>query len=460
MKLHDLEDTIAAIATARGEGGIGIVRVSGPDSLKTALKIFQPKKTQKNLESHRLYYGDIVDPSDNRAVDEALLSYMKAPNSFTKEDVVEINSHGGSIVLHKIMEMLLREGIREASPGEFTKRAYLNGRIDLSQAEAVIDVIRARTEGGLRLANRQLKGGLTDALRKIREDLVSVLAVVEAYIDFPEEDIELQSLEEIGDRLGSSRKILQEIVDTYEEGRVYRDGIHVVIAGRPNVGKSSLLNGLLKEKRAIVTSIPGTTRDVIEEIINIKGIPVNLIDTAGIREAGDVIEGEGIRRTRAKLEEADVILYLVDEAGLNESDRGIIEEKREKLILVVNKEDLVGRKTTAAIGESAGGVPFVSISAESGSGIEELKGSVFERVVRHGVEAGADLVLSRKRHKVAMEKAVESIERGMNGVAEGISCEFISADLRDALNCIGEVAGETTTEDILDKIFSEFCIGK
>jgi len=247
-----LEDTIAAIATARGEGGIGIIRLSGRDSLKTALRLFQPKKKTSAIKSHRLYYGDLVDPADGRQLDEALLSYMKAPNSFTREDVVEINTHGGSVILQKIMELILREGVREAHPGEFTKRAYLSGRVDLSQAEAVIDLIRAKTEESLKLANRQLKGGLKDVLISVREDLVYVLAMIEAYIDFPEEDIEIQSLKDIRKRLDISVSSLNRLVSSYEEGRVYREGIHVVIAGRPNVGKSSLLNALLKEKRAIV----------------------------------------------------------------------------------------------------------------------------------------------------------------------------------------------------------------
>ena len=459
MKDAHTEDTIAAIATARGEGGIGIIRLSGKDSLKTALKLFQPKKKTSSIKSHRLYYGNLVDPADGRQIDEALISYMKAPNSFTREDVVEINSHGGSVILQKIMELILREGVREAEPGEFTKRAYLSGRIDLSQAEAVIDLIRAKTEESLSLANRQLKGGLRDVLVNIREDLVYVLAMIEAYIDFPEEDIEVQSLKDINKRLDSSVSSLNTLVSSYEEGRVYREGIHVVIAGRPNVGKSSLLNSLLKEKRAIVTAIPGTTRDIIEEVINVSGVPVRLIDTAGIRDTDDVIEGEGIRRTRERLEDSDLVLYMVDESGLQDCDLEAIKDMDKKTLLLVNKEDLMDKSAIDKIAARAEGMSFVSISAEKESGLEGLKDAIYEKVVDHQRNAGSDIVLSRKRHKVALEKALGFIEKAMIAVGGG-DYEFIAIDIREALNQIADVAGETTSEDVLHRIFSEFCIGK
>ena len=461
MKVYDLEDTIAAVATARGEGGIGIIRITGPHALNTAKKIFQPKKPLQKIESHRLYYGDVVDPSNNSTVDEILLSYMKAPNSFTKEDVVEINSHGGSVIVQKIMEILLREGIREAGPGEFTKRAFLNGRIDLSQAEAVIDLIRAKTEGGLRVANRQLKGGLSERLDGIKEDLIYVLAVVESYIDFPEEDIDLDSSGSIKERLKRIGKSLKGLVDSYEEGRIYREGIHVVIAGRPNVGKSSLLNALLEEKRAIVTSVPGTTRDVIEEVINIKGIPVNLIDTAGIRETKDLVEEEGVRRAREKLEDADLILYMVDDKGLYESDLKTLEGFSERSLLVINKVDIMADGDVEKIGNSGRNIPFVPISAKSREGIEGLKEAVYETVTHHSLESGNSVVVSRKRHKIALERAIAAVERGTEALDTGGGAyEFIAVDMKEALTQIGEIVGETTTEDILERIFGEFCIGK
>ncbi|MBE9502878.1 MAG: tRNA uridine-5-carboxymethylaminomethyl(34) synthesis GTPase MnmE [Proteobacteria bacterium] len=461
MKVNDLNDTIAAIATPSGEGGIGIIRISGPDALSTALKIFQPKNRTNKIESHRLYYGEITDPRDLSLVDESLLSFMKSPSSFTMEDVVELNCHGGSIVLQQVMELLLREGLREAEPGEFSKRAFLNGRIDLTQAEAVIDLIRAKTERGLKLANRQLKGGLKEALQEIREGLIQILSVLEAYIDFPEEEIDADSLHEINEKLDRSKNGLMTILNTYEEGKVYREGIHVVIAGRPNVGKSSLLNRLLKEKRAIVTSIPGTTRDMIEEVINIKGIPVNLIDTAGIRETTDVIESEGIKRTKNKLKDADLILYMIDDKGIKSTDKVIVEETGEqKVLIVINKEDQLSTEIKKKAIKEMKSLPHVFISTKQNRGVEQLKDRIYETVMTHGVDSIPTVVISRKRHKIGVEKAIKSIERAQICVKDSLPYELISSDLRDALFNISEVAGETTTEEVMDRIFSEFCIGK
>lgn len=461
MKVSGIEDTVAAIATTAGEGGIGIIRISGPAALPAALKIFHPEKSTEEIESHRLYYGGIVDPSDGTAVDEVLISYMKSPRSFTREDVVEINCHGGSVILRKIMELLLREGVREAEPGEFTKRAFLNGRIDLSQAEAVIDVIRARTDRGLRLANSQLKGGLREALTAVREDLIYVLAILEAYIDFPEEDIGEEGLLEVRERMSVSLARIKELLGTYEEGRILRNGIHVVIAGRPNVGKSSLLNAFLKEKRAIVTSVPGTTRDVIEEVINIKGIPVNLIDTAGIRETKDIIESEGIRRTREKLREADIVLYMVDDGGIQDEDREYLYgAENRRMILVINKTDIISGKRLSMVRKETKDIPSVSISSREGTGLDELKDTLYREVLSHGADAAPSVVISRKRHKVSLERALASLERAGEGIEGGLPYEIMTVDIMDALSGIGEVAGETTPEDVLDRIFGEFCIGK
>lgn len=459
MKVNDLNDTIAAIATPPGEGGIGIIRISGPAALRTALKLFHPKN--KEIESHRLYYGEIVDPVDSSLVDEVLLSFMKAPASFTREDVVEINCHGGSVVMLKIMEILLREGLREAEPGEFSKRAFLNGRIDLTQAEAVIDLIRAKTERGLTLAGRQLKGGLKEALLVIKEGLVKVRVLLEAYIDFPEDEIDDDMRCEIDERLDRSKKGLINLLNTYEEGKIYREGIHVVIAGRPNVGKSSLLNTLLKEKRAIVTSIPGTTRDVIEEIINIKGIPVNLIDTAGIRETKDLIEEEGIKRAKSKLKEADLILYMIDDGGLESSDKAVLRESgAERVIIVINKMDLLSDEGKNGIKTKMKNIPHVFISARDDKGVVGLRERIYETVMNHGADAVPPVVISRKRHKIGIERAIEFIARAEGGLRDSLPYELISSDVNDALSSMADVAGETTSEDILDRIFSEFCIGK
>lgn len=455
------EDTIAAIATPAGEGGIGIIRISGSKSLSSVLKIFHSKNKKEDLETHRLYLGNIIDPSDDNIVDECLMTYMKSPHSFTREDVVELHCHGGTIVLQRCMELLMRTTIRQAEPGEFTKRAFLNGRIDLSQAEAVIDVIRAKTERGLRLAQVQLKGGLKEELALIRERLIHALALLEAYIDFPEEEIDPASLTGIDKDINSSISFIDKLLATYEEGRVLREGIHVVIAGRPNVGKSSLLNALLKEKRAIVTSIPGTTRDIIEEVINLNGIPVNLIDTAGIRETEDIIESEGIQRAKDKLKEADLILYMLDDRGIHPNDLKLIEDISEgRSLFVINKIDILTEEQISAIKASLPMKDAVTISLNENNGIDDLKEALFNSVMKHKEDTSPSVVISRKRHKVSLEFANQCLARAISGIHKDLPHELITIDIKEALDKISEVAGETTPDDVLNKIFNDFCIGK
>ncbi|MDT8317505.1 MAG: tRNA uridine-5-carboxymethylaminomethyl(34) synthesis GTPase MnmE [bacterium] len=460
-QLHSREDTIAAISTPAGEGGIGIIRISGGKALSLAQNIFHPKYPQKDFDSHRLYLGEIRDPADGDIVDECLMTFMKSPNSFTREDVVELHCHGGTVVLQRTMELLMRNAIRQAEPGEFTKRAFLNGRIDLSQAEAIIDVIRAKTERGLRLAQVQLKGGLKDELALMRGRLIHALAILEAYIDFPEEELDPNALAGMDKDINSSISFIDKLLSTYEEGRVLREGIHVVIAGRPNVGKSSLLNALLMEKRAIVTSIPGTTRDTIEEVINLKGIPINLIDTAGIRETEDIVEKEGIKKARDKLNEADLILYMMDERGLNADDFKVIESVTgRKSLFIINKIDIISDERANEIKSSLPGDDALSISLKAGKGLEELKDAIFNSVMKHKADRLPSVIISRKRHKVSLEFARKSLERSINGINKNLPLELIAIDIKEALNNIAEVAGETTPDDVLDKIFSDFCIGK
>ena len=455
------EDTIAAISTPAGEGGIGIIRISGSKALPLALNIFHPKSKKKDLESHRLYLGNIIDPSDDNIVDECLMTYMKSPHSFTREDVVELHCHGGTVVLKRCMELLMRSQIRQAEPGEFTKRAFLNGRIDLSQAEAVIDVIRAKTERGLRLAQVQLKGGLKEEVAPIKEGLMHALALLEAYIDFPEEEIDPATLADVSADLDTAISFIDKLLASYEEGRILREGIHVVIAGRPNVGKSSLLNALLKEKRAIVTSVPGTTRDTIEEIINLNGIPVNLIDTAGIRETEDIIESEGIQRTRDKLKEADLILYMLDDRGIHPNDLELIEDiSKGRSLFVINKIDILSEGQIAAIKTSLPTKDSVAISLTENNGIKDLKDALFNSLMKHKADTSPSVVISRKRHKVSLELAGESLARAVSGINKNIPNELITIDIKEALDKISELAGETTPDDVLNKIFNDFCIGK
>jgi tRNA modification GTPase len=454
-------DTVAAIATPMGEGGIGIARLSGPASLSIGERIFE-RKAKGPWESHKLYYGHVVDPETNQIIDEALCVLMKAPKSYTREDVLEIHCHGGSLVTQRVLELVLREGARAAEPGEFTKRAFLNGRIDLSQAEAVIDLIRAKTPAGQAAAAEQLAGRLHERLFDVKERLSSVLSHLEAYIDFPEEEIELSTKEGFLKRLSEAKELLQSLLSTYEEGRIYRDGLTTVIVGRPNVGKSSLLNLLLKEKRAIVTSVPGTTRDIIEEYMNIKGVPLKLVDTAGIRETEDLVEIEGVKLAREVLNKSDIVLFVVDGSQpLADDDRRIAAELSGKRhILIVNKSDMPKRITDDEIGQLGGDMPLVSISAARGDGIDALHEEVFREAIHGNKEPSGGVVITRARHRDLLNRAVGAIDSGMEGIRAGLSPELPSMDIRASLDAIGEVVGETTPNDILERIFNEFCIGK
>ena len=394
-------------------------------------------------------------------VDESLCVLMKGPKSYTREDVLEIHCHGGSLATELVLELVLREGARLAEPGEFTKRAFLNGRIDLTQAEAVIDLIRAKTSAGQVAASEQLSGRLYSELMEAKKNLSSVLTHLEAYIDFPEEDIELSTKDGFIKNLTEVGTLLNRLVSSYEEGRIYRDGLTTVIVGRPNVGKSSLLNQLLKEKRAIVTSVPGTTRDVIEEYMNIRGVPLRLADTAGIRETEDLVEIEGVKLARETLGRADIVLFVLDGSQpITDDDRrlaGILKEKA--VIMVINKSDLPKRVTREEIGELLIDKPVIYLSAENGEGMETLHEAIFKAAV-HGKEASGGLIITRARHRDILHKGIVAVNASIQGIIGDASPEFISIDLRAALNSISDIVGETTPDDILDRIFSEFCIGK
>ncbi|MBI5181173.1 MAG: tRNA uridine-5-carboxymethylaminomethyl(34) synthesis GTPase MnmE [Nitrospirae bacterium] len=457
------EDTICAISTPVGEGGIGIVRISGKDAITIADKIFFSKKNKKlsNLASHTIHYGEIRDNNSKR-VDEALVSIMKAPNTYTKEDVVEINCHGGAVPLKMALERVLKNGARLAEPGEFTKRAFLNGRIDLAQAEAVMDIISSKTDDSLRLAVNQLSGILSKKVNAIREELISIIASVEASIDFVDEDIEFISRDEMGKRIKRAVDEIEALITTADEGRIYKEGIATAIIGRPNVGKSSLLNALLKEERAIVTPVPGTTRDVIEEWVNIKGMPLRILDTAGIRHTEDIVEIEGVKRSREAIKMADIILLLIDgSVKLNEEDKRLMEEIRDKkLIVLLNKSDLPSLVKKNDIEKALPEKEIVSISALTGEGVDSLKAVIHELLFKGGITAGERPIITNLRHKTALEKTKSSLENLQNSLKENMSEEFLAVDLRAALNALGEITGETATEDILNRIFEEFCVGK
>ncbi|MGZ3513078.1 MAG: tRNA uridine-5-carboxymethylaminomethyl(34) synthesis GTPase MnmE [Thermodesulfobacteriota bacterium] len=457
------EETIAAISTPFGESGIGIVRISGPSAQSIASKLFKPKRGQSYFISHHFHYGEIVDNQSGKAVDEVLIVLMKSPKTYTREDIVEIHCHGGYFVLQKILELVVREGARMAQPGEFTKRAFLNGRIDLTQAEAVIDLIKARTEASLEIANQQLRGWLHKGLTEIKARLIEHLALIEAHIDFPEEEIEPIAHEDLKRDLRSMVQQLEEWISSYEEGKIFRDGISCAIAGKTNVGKSSLLNALLKEERAIVTPIPGTTRDVIEEVLNIHGIPVRLMDTAGLRKSEDLIEHEGVRRAKERVADSDFVLLMLDGSReFDDADREIFEEtEAKKRVVVINKNDLPPRISLEKVKKRLKDEPVISISALKDKGIEDLKKTIFNSLLHRDVRATPDhLVLANIRHKTILSHLRDDLSNALKGLSEGTSLEFIAFDFRSALGALGELVGETVTEEVLNRIFEQFCIGK
>ncbi|HEY5513015.1 MAG TPA: tRNA uridine-5-carboxymethylaminomethyl(34) synthesis GTPase MnmE [Geomonas sp.] len=453
-----VRDTIAAISTPVGEGGIGIIRVSGPAALPIARNIFRAK-SNGGLKSHRFSYGAVVHPETGALLDEAMLVFMKAPNSYTREDVVEIQCHGGTLVVSRILSLVVGVGARLAEPGEFTKRAFLNGRIDLVQAEAIMDVIASRTEAALALAQHQREGLLSKRIAAVQEGILYALAYVEALLDFPEEELDIAVERDVLGRVTPALDELQSLIDGFDEGRVLRDGVSVVIAGKPNVGKSSLLNTLLREKRAIVTAVPGTTRDVIEEVVNINGLPVKLLDTAGIRDSDDQVEQEGVRLSLDRIPKADLVLFVVDaSAPFTGEDGAILRAIGPKSVIVVrNKSDLPS--ICALPVELA--APCVAISTTTGTGISDLRQAIHAAFIHGKAIDGRDFVaISRVRHRDALLKSHQALERFVVNLQAGVNMELLPIDLRDALDAVGEVTGATTADDVLDRIFSSFCIGK
>ncbi|WP_420841100.1 tRNA uridine-5-carboxymethylaminomethyl(34) synthesis GTPase MnmE [Anaerosalibacter massiliensis] len=457
-------DTIAAISTAIGESGIGIVRMSGKNSLDIARNIFKGKVNEdlKEAENRKLTYGHIYNPEDGKIVDEVLIAYMKSPYTYTREDIVEIYCHGGAISVKKILELILENGARLAEPGEFTKRAFLNGRLDLSQAEAVMDLIRAKTDKSYDISLGQLEGSLSDKIDEIRNILLEMLAHVEVSIDFPDEGIEEVTYKDLKD---NGNKVLLEInklLNTADKGRILRDGLNTVILGKPNVGKSSLLNAILRENRAIVTDVPGTTRDIIEEYINIDGIPLKIIDTAGIRSTEDLVEKIGVDRAKKVVEEADLIIAVFDASRkLSSEDEEIIELVKEKnSIVLLNKTDLPNEYNVEYLKEFVPKKKVISTSIAKGEGIEKLEETIKEMFYSGEVEISDEIMVTNIRHKNQLMKAKKNIEEAIEGINLDIPLDCIEVDIRSCWENLGEISGDTISEDILDKIFSEFCIGK
>lgn len=458
-----LQDTICAISTPIGEAGIGIVRISGNKAISIARKIFKPSGKVNWKKSFRLHHGWVVDPKTQKKVDEVLLSIMRAPKTYTREDMVEINCHGGPLPLRKTLELVLGEGARLAEPGEFTKRAFLNGRIDLTQAESVLEIVRAKTEESLYFATERLCGALFKKMNHLKEHLLELVSLLEAEIDFrDEEEISLLSREEKKKKIEFVLREVKKLIRTSEAGRFYREGVKAVIVGRPNVGKSSLLNTLLQEERAIVTPIPGTTRDIIEEVINIEGFPLRMIDTAGLREVKDLVEVEGVKKTKTHIDEADLLLVMVDGSeSLTREDRVIFEKiERKEKILILNKIDLPQVLKEEEVRKIFPGVPLVKISCTREWGMEELKKEI-KRFILHRVKLPSTSVLvATLREKESLLGAKKELEEALKGIEENLPPEFIAVELKEALSRIGEITGEVSTEDILEQIFSRFCIGK
>jgi tRNA modification GTPase len=473
-------DTIAAIATPPGVGGIGVVRVSGQDAFSLVLSLLRRPGGQTTLPpSHRLTYGHIVDPYSQEILDEVLVAFMRAPRSYTAEDVVEIQGHGGPLVLHRILRTVLAQGARMANPGEFTLRAFLNGRLDLAQAEAVMDLIEAQTEAGQRLALQQLRGRLSAQMQEARSAILEVIARIEVSIDFPEEDVPIPQSEELRPLIIAAQQQVDALLSGAEQGRLYRQGLRTAIIGRPNVGKSSLLNALLRSERAIVTPVAGTTRDTVEEVVNLRGIPLHLIDTAGITPSDDPVEQIGVQRSRAAAESADIVLHVFNGAEpLTEQDRLICTElqslgfgtpvqdlshytgHRRPVIVIVNKADCVQRIAVEELCSLWPSAPLIHTSVLAGTGLPALEEAIADTVTSGKTLQSESVLVTSVRHQEALRSTSEHLRAAMASLHQQLALDFVSIDLQAAYNVLGEVTGETASDDLLDTIFSKFCIGK
>jgi len=454
-----LFDTIAAISTPRGEGGIGIIRISGDKSFEILDKIFNTKNPNRDLGFYKFNYGFIHD--NGKIVDEVMAVRMKAPKTYTCEDVVEINCHGGHLISEKVLELVLKNGARHAEQGEFTKRAFMNGRIDLSQAEAVMDIIQGKTEKSISLSLEQLRGDLRDKIGSFKKALLDVTAHVNVVLDYPEEGIDDPLPSNLRENLENVYAEADRLISSYDKGKKIKEGIKTVIAGKPNVGKSTLLNSLLKEERAIVTHIPGTTRDVIEEIINIKGIPLVLTDTAGIRKTEDIVENIGVEKSKKFIENADLVLLVLDASReLESEDRDVIEEiqnNNKKTIVLLNKIDLERKIELDEFGLEN----ILEISAKDNIGIEDMEERIYSYIVEEKVEDSSEkLIITNIRHKTALEKTKDAIRNIFETIDAGMPMDLISVDLKEALDSLSEITGEISSEDILDHVFGNFCVGK
>lgn len=459
-------ETIAAISTAIGNGGIGIIRMSGKESFKILEKIFKNSKGEKldlnKIKGYTIQYGTIVDSETNEKIDEVLVSFFKNPRSYTREDMCEINSHGGMIVEKQILEQCLKNGAILAEPGEFTKRAFLNGRIDLSQAESIMDLINSKTEKESKASINQLQGDLSNRINEIRHDLLDIMADIEASIDYPEYDIEEVTNSKALGILNNTKNKLESLKDTFRSGKILKEGIKTAIIGRPNAGKSSLLNKILKEERAIVSEIEGTTRDTIEEFITIKGIPLKIIDTAGIRKTSDKIEEIGVKKALNIAKDAELVLVILDNSkDLTEEDKEILKLSESKnSIILLNKVDLKEKKLEKSEELKKINKKIIKISAKNGSGIEELYNEIENMFQIKNLETDGEIIITNIRHKNQIEYAINNINEAIDAVKNNLPIDIISISIKQTLEDLGKITGENVSEDIINEIFSKFCLGK
>ncbi|WP_271000716.1 tRNA uridine-5-carboxymethylaminomethyl(34) synthesis GTPase MnmE [Listeria seeligeri] len=454
-------DTIAAISTPPGEGAIAIIRLSGPEAIQIADRIFYAKNSLSEAESHTIHYGHIKE--DGEVIEEVMVTVMRAPKTFTREDVVEINAHGGIVSVNRVLQLLLRNGANLAEPGEFTKRAFLNGRIDLSQAEAVMDLIRAKTDRAMGVAIRQMDGNLSRLIRNLRQEILDALAQVEVNIDYPEyDDVEEMTQRMLLEKTELVRASVEQLLQTASQGKILREGLATAIIGRPNVGKSSLLNQLIQEEKAIVTDIAGTTRDIIEEYVNVRGVPLRLIDTAGIRETEDIVEKIGVERSRKALADADFILLVLNQnEELTVEDEALFEAAvGHNYVVVLNKTDLETKLDINRIRELAGNNPIVSTSLVKDEGLEALEDAIKTLFFAGDIDAGDATYVSNVRHIALLHQALESLNAVTTGIQLGMPVDIVQIDMTRAWDLLGEITGDSVQDELLDQLFNQFCLGK
>lgn len=456
-------DTITSISTPMGEGAIGIVRLSGPQAIEIGDILYKGKKKLSEVETHTINYGHIIDPETNETVEEVMVSVLRAPKTFTREDIIEINCHGGILTINRILELTMTYGARMAEPGEYTKRAFLNGRIDLSQAEAVMDFIRSKTDRASKVAMNQIEGRLSDLIKRQRQSILEILAQVEVNIDYPEyDDVEDATTDFLLEQSKRIKEEINQLLETGAQGKIMREGLSTVIVGRPNVGKSSMLNNLIQDNKAIVTEVAGTTRDVLEEYVNVRGVPLRLVDTAGIRDTEDIVEKIGVERSRKALSEADLILFVLNNnEPLTEDDQTLFEViKNEDVIVIINKTDLEQRLDVSELREMIGDMPLIQTSMLKQEGIDELEIQIKDLFFGGEVQNQDMTYVSNSRHISLLKQARQSIQDAIDAAESGIPMDMVQIDLTRTWEILGEIIGESASDELIDQLFSQFCLGK